>query len=218
MNYPQDGASPDMYDSHDYNYYEVPPVPSNPFGLATYAPYPEYSEALDYYDATDATFKLAQRTLPPPHTPCYPNTIQVAYPAPPSHRINIEGPFSPNGASAVSLQHGHAFDGSVYGCSPAFDDFPAYCSVVDADNAMFDSRCAPHPHHEQRTPPEPFPNVVPSVRSLQTHEPIVYDLDEGSDDDEGDNDQLDVDDDDESIMGVLNPTADPFSLACVFEA
>jgi hypothetical protein len=43
----------------------------------------------------------------------------------------------------------------------------------------------------------------------------VYGLDEEVSD-EDDNDELDVDD--ESIMGVLNPTADPFSLACVFEA
>jgi hypothetical protein len=218
MHYPQDDASPDVYESHDFHYYEVQPVPSNTFGLATYVPYPEYGETLDYYDAADATFKLAQRTLPPPHTACYSNTNQVAYPTPPTHGINIEGPFSSHGAPAVSLQHGQAFDGAVYGCSPAYEDMPAYCSVVDADNAMFNSRCAPHPHHAQQTPSEPFPNAVPSVRSLQTHEPIVYDLDEGSDDDEGDNDQLDVDDDDESIMGVLNPTADPFSLACVFEA
>jgi HMG (high mobility group) box len=215
INYPQDDVAPDVYESHDYLRYETHPVASNTFGLATYAPYHEYSEPLDYYDAAEATFKLAQRTLPPPQPQYYSNTIQVSHPALPSHAINIEGPFVAQRSPAVGVQYGQAFNGAVYDIPPAYDDMPTYGAAVDMSTAMFDSRCDPHPSYAQQTSLDSFPNVVPSVRSLQSHEPIAYDLDEDGSD-EGDNDELDYDD--ESIMGVLNPSADPFSLACVFEA
>lgn len=217
INYPHDGLSPDVYESHEYHQYETAPVPSNSFGLATYTTYPEYNEPVDYYDAADATFQLAQRTLPRPHPQCSASTNQLAYPTLPSpHMISVENaPLFSHGSSPFGIQPAQAFKGTVYDLAPAYDDTPPYGAALDPGHPMYDTRCVPHPLHPPQTRPDSFASAVPSVRSLQSRELMAYDLDDDASDD-GENEELDVDD--ESIMGVLNPTADPFSLACVFEA